>query len=162
MRFLRGQSAIEYMMTYGWAILVVLVAGIVLWQMGYLELGRNITPDKRGFSQLTPLDWSLIINANGLGNLTLIIQNNAGTVVEIQADGTAASMTSGGTGSCTLSTALPITDVRPGTTKKIEFVNCPLQVAKTGEYYRVNVTIAYQAKSGLPHRSNGVVWGPIG
>jgi len=30
----KGQGAMEYLMTYGWAILVVLIVGIVLWQLG--------------------------------------------------------------------------------------------------------------------------------
>ncbi len=30
----KGQSALEYLQTYGWAILVVLIVGIVLWQLG--------------------------------------------------------------------------------------------------------------------------------
>jgi len=32
----KGQGAMEYLMTYGWAILIVLVAGVVLFQLGVL------------------------------------------------------------------------------------------------------------------------------
>lgn len=158
----RGQGAVEYMMTYGWAILVVLVAGVFMWQYG---MGKppTPTPDKRGFSEVTPLDWSMLVGQNDMGNLTVIFQNNAGTLVEIADDGfTAANMVAGGSGSCTLNTALPMTDFRPGDKRALDFVDCPLLVPTVGEYYRVNVTISYQAKSGLPHRSNGVIWGPIG
>ena len=50
-----GQAAVEYLMTYGWAILVVLVVGIALWQLGVLtptEGNKNI----RGFTGLKPID----------------------------------------------------------------------------------------------------------
>jgi hypothetical protein len=30
----KGQGAMEYLMTYGWAILVVMIVGVVLWQLG--------------------------------------------------------------------------------------------------------------------------------
>ncbi len=31
---MKGQGAMEYLMTYGWAILIVIIVGIVLWQSG--------------------------------------------------------------------------------------------------------------------------------
>jgi hypothetical protein len=34
----KGQGAMDYMMTYGWAILVVLIVGIVLWQLGVIHM----------------------------------------------------------------------------------------------------------------------------
>jgi len=30
----KDQSAIEYLVTYGWVILVVIIIGIVLWHLG--------------------------------------------------------------------------------------------------------------------------------
>jgi len=159
----RGQSAIEYMMTYGWGVLVVLVAGVVLWQLGFLDLGANVTPDKRGFSQVTPLDWGM----DQTGNLRVVIQNNAGTIVSIKDAGTDAYVIIGGTGTglCP-SKFFPFAvsgDIRPGSTTNITFTSCPLSSNKVGTYYKVNVTIAYvNPASGLAHKSNGVMWGPLG
>ena len=160
MAIARGQSAVEYMMTYGWGILVVLIAGILLWQMGFLQLSQDVTPDKRGFSQVTPLDWSL----TPAGQLTVVIQNNAGTIVQLST-GTSAYMVIGGSGGCTLaSPTLPVDNFRPGATQKFVFNGCPFDATnKVGTYYRVNMTINYNnPASGLPHRSNGVIWGPLG
>jgi len=147
------------MMTYGWGILVVLVAGILLWQMGFLELSRNVTPDKRGFAQVTPLDWSF----SPEGKLTVVVQNNAGTIVSL--DSVTAIMTTGGVGTCNnVLTVLPINEFRPGSTQKIEVQDCPVESGiKIGDYYRVNLTVGYtNPSSGLPHKSNGVIWGPVG
>jgi hypothetical protein len=157
---LRGQSAVEYMMTYGWGILVVLIAGIVIWQMG-IFVPQTPTPDKRGFSQVTPLDWSL----TPTGILTVVIQNNAGTIVKVtQAD---AFMEIGGSGTCTIAwpTTVPLVDnFRPGATQMLNFTGCTLDSGtKIGTYYRVNMTVSYlNPSSGMPHRSNGIIWGPLG
>ena len=42
-RRLRGQSAMEYLMTYGWAILVIIIVIAVLFYIGVLN-PRNVTP----------------------------------------------------------------------------------------------------------------------
>jgi hypothetical protein len=156
----RGQSAVEYMMTYGWGILVVLIAGIVMWQMGFLNPGGTITPDKRGFSQVTPMDWSM----SQAGLLTVVLQNNAGAIVNI--NGAAAQVVMGGKDdrSCDAPTPSTQTGFRPGARMTLTFSNCKLSDGlKMGEYYRINMTIDYQNPSSmLEHKSNGIIWGPLG
>ncbi|MFH0861745.1 MAG: hypothetical protein V1875_01830, partial [Candidatus Altiarchaeota archaeon] len=122
----RGQGAVEYMMTYGWGILVVLVTGVLLWQMGYLEMDKNVTPDKRGFSQVTPMDWSFLENRT----LIVVVQNNAGTIVNLldSSSGTTAATIIGGSGGCadvTSSVGWGET-FRPGATSQLVFTNCAL------------------------------------
>ena len=156
------------MMTYGWAILVVMAVGIVLWQTGVLN-PSGATNGKRGFSQLDILDWRMA-KSNGDWNLTLVVQNNAKTIVELgdTGDGAGAIALQGGSGICggivEPSGPFPITDFRPGQIMKIVFELCPMDAELTyGDFYQMNVTIAYvNPASGLPHLSNGVVWGPAG
>lgn len=50
-----GQSAMEYMLTYGWAVLVVMVVGIVMWQIGIFNLGGSTPTTSDGFAQLKPM-----------------------------------------------------------------------------------------------------------
>jgi hypothetical protein len=45
----------EYLMTYGWAILVVLVVGAGMWRMGVFSLGGSVAPTSSGFELLKPL-----------------------------------------------------------------------------------------------------------
>ncbi len=143
-------------MTYGWAILVIMVVGVLVWQMGLLNITQNVTPDKRGFSQITPLDWKLSDD----GDFVVVVQNNAGSILDVSdAD---ASVVSGGSGWCNLDTTMPMDDFRPASTRMLNFSGCNVE-ASNGEYYRVNVTISYtNPSSGLAHVSNGVVWGPVG
>ena len=53
-----GQAALEYLNTYGWAVLVVLVVGIVLWQMGifgsHADVNRAI-----GFNKIQVLELTI-------------------------------------------------------------------------------------------------------
>ena len=34
----RSQSALEYMMTYGWAILIIVIVAVILYSMGIFNL----------------------------------------------------------------------------------------------------------------------------
>ena len=49
----RAQGAMEYLMTYGWAIMVVLSVGVVMWQLGIIGPG-NIATTSSGFAKLKP------------------------------------------------------------------------------------------------------------
>jgi len=51
----KGQGAMEYLMTYGWAIAVVLAIGIGMWRMGVFSLGGNMPPTASGFTTIQPL-----------------------------------------------------------------------------------------------------------
>jgi len=62
MKMKKGQGAMEYLMTYGWAILVVLIVGIVLWKTGLF--GTSAT-GQSGFDVLVPAEWKI---ANGVNN----------------------------------------------------------------------------------------------
>jgi len=45
----------EYMMTYGWAVLIVMVAGVVLWRLGIFNISSSIAPTSQGFHILRPV-----------------------------------------------------------------------------------------------------------
>jgi len=56
-RFRRGQGALEYLMTYGWAVLIVSIVIILVWQWGFLQ--PKIEPAAYGFWGVKPVDWKL-------------------------------------------------------------------------------------------------------
>jgi hypothetical protein len=49
----RAQAAVEYLMTYGWAVLVVMVVGIFMWQTGMFNSTVS-TATSNGFPKLKP------------------------------------------------------------------------------------------------------------
>jgi hypothetical protein len=50
----RGQGAMEYLMSYSWAILVVIAVGFGVWQMGIFDMGEVATTSS-GFQQIKPI-----------------------------------------------------------------------------------------------------------
>jgi uncharacterized protein (UPF0333 family) len=78
----RGQAAMEFLMTYGWAIVVVLAAIGALAYFGVLSPG-NLLPDKTSFkAPLIGTDASITANAAG-GVINIPLTNNKGARVEI-------------------------------------------------------------------------------
>ena len=60
----RSQSALEYMMTYGWAILIIVIVAVILYSMGIFNPSSSVTTTSSGFSPFTIS--STICNPAGL------------------------------------------------------------------------------------------------
>ena len=48
----RSQSALEYMMTYGWAILIIVIVAVILYSMGIFNPSSSVSSTVIGFSGL--------------------------------------------------------------------------------------------------------------
>ena len=48
----RSQSALEYMMTYGWAILVIVIVAAVLYSLGIFSPSSSLSTTVTGFANL--------------------------------------------------------------------------------------------------------------
>ena len=46
----KSQSALEYMMTYGWAILIIVIVAVILYSMGIFNPRASVTATSSGFS----------------------------------------------------------------------------------------------------------------
>ena len=44
----RSQSALEYMMTYGWAILIIVIVAVILYSMGIFNPSSSISATVTG------------------------------------------------------------------------------------------------------------------
>ncbi|MBD3388521.1 MAG: hypothetical protein GF416_05575 [Candidatus Altiarchaeales archaeon] len=87
----RGQGAMEYLMTYGWAIIVVMVAGIAMWRLGIFNFGGGGHFTESGFTgAFKPLLSTCGITENALGGgsldrgLVCIFTNTLNTKVYVQ------------------------------------------------------------------------------
>ncbi len=74
----KAQSAMEYLMTYGWAILIVIVVVAALYSMGVFSGGGAGAPCSPCFSTFAYIDH----NAT-----TVIITSGSRTIRDIQASG---------------------------------------------------------------------------
>lgn len=147
----RGQISMEYVMTYGWMILIVMIVGIVLWQMGAFT-PPSASKGCRGFSQITVLDWKASASDD---KLQLTLTNEAGTRLRLDT-------VMGGIDSKTCNSVSPNTEIRPGRTYQANLTPCGISGSKLGEYYRANITIVYRnIGSDIEHNSVGICWGGI-
>ena len=69
----KGQGAFEYMMSYGWAVLVIVVLAVVLWNLGVFNPSSASTAT--GFSAIRPVAWSF--QGTGLGGVNSIYRTDA-------------------------------------------------------------------------------------
>lgn len=76
----RGQAALEYLVTYGWAFLVILIVIGGLAYFGFLSPSKFL-PDRCELGQqLECVDWEVIANSPDTndGHLNLYVRNNFG------------------------------------------------------------------------------------
>jgi|SRR3989338_3470551 len=74
----RGQAALEFLMTYGWAILVILIAVVALSYFGVLSFDMFL-PNKCALpSGITCLDFNVETS-----RVVLVLQNNFGETITI-------------------------------------------------------------------------------
>ncbi len=77
-RLRRGQSALEYLVTYGWAILVIVIIAGLLWYFGIFNPSRFVGGKQcGGFGAFICQDFKVSTN----GSLTIVLNNNVGGTV---------------------------------------------------------------------------------
>jgi len=71
-----GQGAMEYLMTYGWTILVVMLVGVVLWNLGVFGWGSGTVNTAGGFRKIKPMEQS--IKYTEAGSFSFSLMNGVG------------------------------------------------------------------------------------
>jgi hypothetical protein len=131
----KAQAAMEFLMTYGWAILIVIAAAAALAYFGVFRAGRNVPTVcdlGSGFScnaKVTSDGTATIIITNGLG----MTANDVVLTIESQ---------------CTPS-AVDITDGNSQT------FTCTVTSGTAGTKYKHDLQFFYIEESGLNHTKTG-------
>jgi len=75
----KGQTALEYLVTYGWAILAIVIIAAVLWYFGVFNPSKW-TGGRQcgGFSSFTCIDYT-----NTAANATVVLGNAVGRQLDI-------------------------------------------------------------------------------
>jgi len=136
----KGQAAIEFLLTYGWVILVFIIAIGALLYFGFLS------PETFGQEQceIVPgLDCQDVRATNE--ELTLIIENNLGQDVFIQ-------KISDPEGKCTLEEGKEIKNSEQGT-----FVLSGCKHGSKGERLKTELNFEYQSSTGLEHKEKAMI-----
>ena len=134
----RSQSALEYMMTYGWAILIIVIVAVILYSMGIFNPSSSITFTSSGFSPFT-VSSSL---CNNLGYKIAVlagpIPNNANSLTINKVFLTSATGANTTTASYTLTN--PVT-LKSGQSAAILIPNVACNSANT--HYSLSAKIQY-------------------
>jgi hypothetical protein len=151
----KGQSALEYLMTYGWMLLIIAVVAVVLYQYGVFT-PPTTPPGCTGFSQAKPMDWKGSATQNN-GNLTLTLINDAGTKITL----TDVNATIFDNPMCEWEG--PDEELRAGQVIQISLGDCLITRSPgAGEYYKAEITIVYKnVASGIDHNSVGECHGSL-
>ena len=145
----RAQAAMEFLMTYGWAILVVLIVVGALAYFGVLN-PQNLIPEKCVFpTQLSCSDWRIVSGA--AGTIQMILTNGGGkdmTLWNVNATSIAIIPTMG----CGV-TNFPI---KSGETKTLLISACNIDATKasTKTKYAIEMNYSY-TDSTFYHEMNG-------
>ena len=139
----------EYLMTYSWAILVVMMVGIALWQLGIFNLGGRSGTTYVGFSRLKPHPPLTRVTIDG--DITTVLTNGAGgsiTIIDVN-------------GSCTFSSSSETVDI--GENFLINGTGCDVSGLQ-GDLYDVDMIITYNVTAmnlWVVHIEKGSLRGPL-
>ncbi|MFH1473946.1 MAG: hypothetical protein ABIE55_03565 [Candidatus Aenigmatarchaeota archaeon] len=154
---MKGQTAIEYLMTYGWAILIILiVAGVLAWY-GFFNPAASMPATKTGFSQLDVISpWDL----SSADVLRFELENRVGQTINI----TDITVDEGTTlpASPTACTGFTPGTVAAGGRSGLQTLTCAgANTGSTGENYNVYLIVTYTAGSLTGLKSTGTLSGSL-
>ncbi len=155
----RGQGALEYLMTYGWAILIIVIIGGALYSLGVFN-PSTWTSAKRatGFASFQLKDWKLTPSLTA--GATLVLGNRYGEGLTITAFhfNTTTSPIVG----CTYGYPTPVS-VSLSETQEVSLISnsCNATSLTTGKGYTADVKIEFASSGGIAHIDTGVVTGKV-
>jgi hypothetical protein len=154
----KGQAAMEFLMTYGWAILVVIAAIAALAYFGVLDPAR-LLPERCQF----PAGMDCIDKASiKTTTITVALRNNQGFPVTVDSANTTGctGVPNVYVGASTTPNAIPYaTPIPNNEVFRVEFTTCTLVA---GDKFDSDVTVGYtNQESSLSNQAVGSVRGRV-
>ena len=154
----RSQSALEYMMTYGWAILIIVIVAVILYSMGIFNPSSSISATVTGFSGL----GSVTAQCTANGVLRISVGDSTGNLINITGITAKDPAITKISNFKPNSTVDPNPLIRSGSSYIFSVPNiCP----SAGTHYAITVTVNYtepgQPLPG-PYISTGSISGSVG
>ena len=144
----KSQSALEYMMTYGWAILVIVIVAAVLYSLGIFSPSSSLSTTITGFSNLGT------VNAVCLGGTSFTISMGDSTGYPINVTEINLTSSSGKT------TYSPNILIQPNSIQTVTVPSSSL--CTSGARYSVSAVVSYLEPGQIfpgPYTSTGTVAG---
>ena len=144
---IKAQAAMEFLMTYGWAILVVLAAIASLAYFGVLSPDMFLPQKCYLPAGITCLDYEV-----GSSRITLVLQNNFGETITIN-NITAAGIS---TTTCSDNGSIILQN-----NEKAVFTLLGCNNGNIGQKFDGSINVTYTKESGLQHLKQGTLRGKI-
>jgi len=151
---MKAQAAMEYLMTYGWAILIVIIVAAALYAFGIFNPATWTGTRVTGFANIgSPVDWTYYNN----GTFYITVKNAIGSTITISS--VTANCGTGTPPTVTLTNTTTGLTVGVGGTK--EFTGTCATIASASSY-SVPVSVSYTKGRGVyPQTDIGTVTGSV-
>jgi hypothetical protein len=142
----KGQSALEYMMTYGWAILIIVIVAVILYSMGIFNPRTSVTASSSGFSPFAVS--AAVCNSSSL-NVAFTTGGLPNGATSVKLEGLYLSSMSG------------VADIASPTTTQLEqpytSTSFSAESVASGEAFTVYTTSVGCSTSGTPFTASGAL-----
>ena len=146
-RYRKGQSATEYLMTYGWAILAITIVGALLYTQVFSNKQCTTSTTFSVDNGVVPVAQQYVIETDG--SVRMLVKNNLDKAVTI----TGVSGDSGSNNTMNI-------DVSAGQSATVDTVANVAGTGSEGDCYSERITISYDVTDGLSNmKSSGVLNG---
>jgi len=142
----KGQAALDFLMTYGWAIALVVIVAAALFALGVFDVSNFIGTKAAGFAGVTVSAWQMTTG----GTLTMKLSNQVGQRVNITGVGVTV-----GTSSATVNGTVGFLNTGDTTSTLTTAANA----LGTQSGYTAKVVINYTDSSGFQSSSTGTLTG---
>ncbi len=149
----KGQSALEYLLTYGWALLIILIAASSLYAMGLLSPSTYQQKTCTGLTSLGYEDHYF----DG-SDFKIRVANEAGAKIQV----TNASMFSNSNSTCCWHEYTTPTNVNAGKSATFTITGYSGEGWNEGDDYEVDVVFVYDVRRGISgHVDRGSCTGKV-
>ena len=153
----KAQSALEYMMTYGWAILVIVIVAAVLYSMGIFSPASSTGTTATGFNPFTVA--AQVCTAHGMAISFILggLQGGATSASVASVTVNSVSGASGSTGTPTLAGTLSSVTSGTAFTVNMTSVTC----STSGIHYSIGLSLGYSYSAGSLGTITGTATGTV-
>ena len=147
----KGQAAMEFLMTYGWAILAAIIAIGVLASFGVFTPGKYAPSGTVLNPPFQALGGHAVISDTA-DTVALEIQNGRGETLTV----TGVTVSAGDCTTTTVPAVDPFLPILAGEAQVVTLGGCTT-LGSAGESYKADITISYTAGGTLPLTSTGTI-----
>ncbi len=148
---LRGQAALDFLMTYGWALMLMALVVASLFALGIFDVGNFVGNRASGFVQVGVVGWRV----SPAGAFTLLLKNNAGTDINI-------TMINATLSQSNVVYSSPVINLANGAQSSTISVGTFSSVPSAGNSYTAKVLISYNdSATGFTYVDTGTLYGKI-